>query len=179
MSNIDFAPTLLDLAGVPFTPTEFDGQSFAPMLLGQTKERTEPLFFELGYVRAVVKENWKYLALRYPEQAKNMTREQRQQALDDFNAEQRSKGRPVYTADPMSPFSHVLLIPGGGDAEHMSMGQHPAYYEADQLYDLTADPKEQVNLANKPEHASKLAEMKALLKAHLAKMPGTFAELKE
>jgi arylsulfatase A-like enzyme len=176
VSNVDFAPTLLDLAGVSYDAADFDGKSFAPVLKGEVKERSEPLFFELGYVRGVIKDGWKYIALRYPENAKSMTREQRQHALDEFNEEQKRKGRPIHNKDPMANFSHVMLIPGGGDAEHESMGQYPAFYDADQLYDLSTDPGEQVNLATR--HPEKLADLKSLLQAHLAKMPGTFAELK-
>ena len=52
------------------------------------------------------------------------------------------------------------------------------YFDADQLYDLEADPKEQRNLAGKPEHAEKLEEMKAELQQYLKKLPGSFGELK-
>jgi arylsulfatase A-like enzyme len=178
VSNVDFAPTLLDLAGVRYDAADFDGKSFAPVLKGEVKQRTEPLFFELGYVRGVIQDGWKYIALRYPENAKAMTRKQREHALAEFNEEQKRKGRPIHNTDPMANFSHVMLIPGGGDAEHESMDKYPAFYDADQLYDLANDPNEQTNLATKPEHAAKLEELKSRLKAHLAKMPGTFAELK-
>jgi arylsulfatase A-like enzyme len=178
VSNVDFAPTLLDLAGVNYDETEFDGKSFAQVLLGQKAERRDSLYFELGYVRGVRMGDWKYIALRYPESARNMTRDERQAALDEFNAEQQKKGRPIYTRDPMQPFSHILLIPGGGDAEHLSMDKYPAFYDADQLYNLKEDPDEQKNLAADPAHAATLAKMKEELKKHLATLPGTFGELK-
>ena len=65
-----------------------------------------------------------------------------------------------------------------GDAEHLSIDKYPAFHEADQLYDLSADPGEQKNLAGDEAHAAKLAELKALLSEHLKEMPGTFGELK-
>ena len=130
-------------------------------------------------VRGVLKDGWKYIALRYPESATSMSEEERQAILDEFNKHQVRKGRPVYTEDPNERFSHIMLIPGGGDAEHMSMGKYPGYYDPDQLYYLPDDPDEQVNLAGEPAHADKLAEMKAELKTHLDRLPGTFGELKE
>ena len=98
--------------------------------------------------------------------------------LKDFNRNQVRKGRPVYTEDPMAPFSHVQAVPGGGDAEHMSIGKYPAFYDADQLYHLAEDPDEQKNLAGDPRHAAKLAELRATLEAHLEAMPGSFGDLK-
>ena len=78
----------------------------------------------------------------------------------------------------MASFSHVQAIPGGGDAEHMSITKYPGFHAADQLYHLDKDPNEQINLAGDPEHAEKLVGMKAALKAHLQEMPGSFGELK-
>lgn len=178
VSNLDFAPTLLELAGFPAEGADFDGTSIVPVLNGETEQVHDALFFELGFVRGVIRGDWKYIALRYPEPVAEMSPEKRQRALDRFNENQKRRGRPVYTQDPMAPFSHVQAIPGGGDAEHMSIDKYPDFYDADQLYHLAEDPTEQENLADNPEHAEKLAEMKALLKEHLADMPGSFGELK-
>ena len=78
----------------------------------------------------------------------------------------------------MAAFSHIQLIPGGGDAEHPSLSQYPAFYDDDQLYNIARDPEEQINLASNPEYAAKLKEMKAALTAKLETLPGTFGELK-
>lgn len=178
VSNVDFAPTLLDLAGVSYQKHDFDGQSFANTLKGTKADDQRALYFELGYVRGIRKGSWKYIALRYPKSALDMTREQRQTALDEFNTEQKKKERPIYTQDPMARFSHVMLVPGGGDAEHMSMDKYPAFYDADQLYNLDEDPEEQKNLAGDHGYQDKLNEMKQELKNQLARLPGTFGELK-
>jgi arylsulfatase A len=178
ISNIDFAPTLLDYAGTAPTPGQFDGTSFRPILEGQTRDWKRTLFFELGYARALRKGPWKYLALRYPESVRTMSPELRQKKLQRVNQNLRRRGRPIITEDPMAPFSHVSSIPGGGDAEHASTGKYPAYYDADQLYNLDDDPNEQENLAHKPAYASVLAAMKQEMTSHLSRLPGSFAELK-
>ena len=179
VSNIDFTPTLLDIASVDYSSVKFDGKSFLPMLEGKSKKVHDALYFELGFVRGVIKDNYKYIALRYPESVEKMPLSKRQRVLDRFNKNQERRERPVYTKDPTAAFSHVQLIPGGGDAEHKSMTIYPAFYEADQLYDLSKDPNEQVNLAKDPEFAAKLKELKSNLEAHLAEMPGSFGELKK
>ena len=178
VGNLDFPPTLLELAGVSQGDAKFDGKSFMPILEAKTKQVHDALFFELGFVRGVIKDDYKYIALRYPKMAVEMPRAKRERILKRFNESQERRGRPVYTTNPDDPFSHVQLIPGGGDAEHMSMGRYPAFYDADQLYHLADDPGEQKNLAKDPAHAAKLAEMKQLLADHLAKLPGTFGDLK-
>ncbi|MFD2159586.1 sulfatase [Rubritalea tangerina] len=178
VSNIDFTPTLLECAGVSYTPSQFDGKSFLPMLEAKEKQVHDALYFELGFVRGIIKDNLKYIALRYPQSAENMPLAKRKRILERFNKNQQRRGRPVYTDDPMAPFSHVQLIPGGGDAEHKSLTLYPAFYDNDQLYDLSKDPNEQVNLVNDPEYAAQYKDLKDSLRSHLAQMPGTFGELK-
>jgi arylsulfatase A-like enzyme len=178
VSNIDFAPTILEYGGADPRVASFDGRSFRPVLEGTAASVHDSVYFELGYARAVRAGDWKYLALRYPEAAENMTLEERQRRLGRLNENLRQRGRPIKTEDPMAPFSHITLTPGGGDAEAASTGKYPAYYDRDQLYSLADDPGEQVNLAGDPQHAAKLAEMKAILRTYLDDLPGGFAELK-
>jgi arylsulfatase A len=178
ISNIDFAPTILELAGATPTGHAFDGRSFASVLDGRTQSVHSSLYFELGYARGLRKGPWKYLALRYPDSVKNFSLDQRRKALDRVNRNLRRRGRPIVTDDPTKPFSHVSAIPGGGDAERTSTGKYPAYYDADQLYHIGDDPSEQTNLARNPEYASLLRDMKQELRQYLDTLPGAFAELK-
>ena len=134
------------------------------------------MYFELGYARAIRKGNFKYLALRYPDKIENMTAEERQATLDEWNAERVRKHLRIVTEDPTKPFSHLTAIPGGGDAERGSTGAYPSYFDRDQLYDLSKDPTEQVNLANNPEYADKLDQLKAELEKMVESLPGTFGE---
>ncbi len=178
VSNVDFAPTILELAGIAPAGHAFDGRSFASVLEGRTDSVRPSLYFELGYARGLRKGPWKYLALRYPDSVKNMSLDQRRKALERVNKNLRRRGRPIVTDDPTQAFSHVSAIPGGGDAERSSTGKYPAYYDADQLYHVGDDPNERTNLAYNPEYASVLKDMKRELRQYLDRLPGTFAELK-
>ena len=127
-----------------------DGRSFAAALTGgSVTER--PVLVEMGYGRAIISGGWKYIAVRFPEAvtAKAAKLGKRPTLIGDFN--------PEMQRNP----SHW-----------------PSFGEADQLFDLRADPMEQKNLATDPAHAAKLAEMRALLKATLAPLPHVFGEFK-
>ncbi|RMD81687.1 MAG: hypothetical protein D6820_04780 [Lentisphaerae bacterium] len=177
VSNIDFAPTILEIAGGdPDKVSHFDGKSFWPVLLGKKQKVHDYLYFEIGFTRGIRVGDWKYLALRYPQKAMQMSLTQRKRVLDNFNRRMKLHGKRTFTEDPSRPFSHVSLIPGGGGAEHASYEKYPAYHEADQLYNLAQDPNEQHNLARDPNYAGKLKEMQRILRSVLRQLPGNFAE---
>ncbi len=178
VSNIDFAPTVLELAGAPARPKLFDGRSILPLLDGKVREHRDSLYFEIGYTRGVLKDGWKYIALRYSDHAKDLPLQERQKLLDRQNRYLAAWGRAPHNTDPLAPFSHYSLVPGGGDTEFRTIGKYPAYFDADQLYNLAEDPGEQRNLAGDPQYAAELAEMKGELVGYLADMPGGFAEFK-
>ncbi len=173
VSNIDFAATMLDLAGAP-RPNDVDGSSFLPVLEGRAEKIRDSLFFEMGYTRGVLKDDTKYIALRYPPPVANMTREQRQAELDHMNDNLRDRGRPIHTEDPMAPFGHLMPVPGGHDAEQGAVKAYPHYYEADQLYDLARDPDERVNLWDDPDYAQRREALQDLMHAYLLTLPGDF-----
>jgi len=179
ISNVDFAPTILDFAGAESSTSRFDGRSFRPVLQAETDAIHDTLYFEMGYTRGVRKRQWKYIALRYPERGTTMSAAQRLQILQRFNEKQKEHGKRIVTTDPSAPFSHISLIPGGGGAEAASTGKYAGYYDADQLYDLSQDPGEQKNLAGDPGYAKKLQEMKGELVKYLEQLPGGFADLKQ
>ena len=175
VSNVDFAPTIIDMAEGNSKDKGFDGKSFLPYLNAEKKQDEErTLYHELGYTRAVRVGKWKYLAIRYPQQYENMTLEERTRLLDEWNKERRRKHIEIVTEDPKAPFSHLTALPGGGHAESRSTGSYPGYYDRDQLYNLEDDPTEQVNLANNPEYKAKLEEMKKALNQITGDLPGDF-----
>ena len=173
VSNIDFVPTMLDMAGES-APDNVDGISFLPVLMDEKEQVRDSLFFEMGYTRAVLKDGVKYISLRYPPEVANMSREERQAALDHMNNNLRDRRRPVHTEDPMMPFRHLMAIPGGHDAEQGAVRSYPHYYEADQVYDIGLDPTERNNLLENPAYLEKVNELKATLQSYLDTLPGNF-----
>ncbi|MFA8436863.1 MAG: sulfatase [Marinifilaceae bacterium] len=180
LSNIDFAPTILDMAGGDSKKVKaFDGKSFLPILNGEKEKIRESLYFEMGFSRGILKDNHKYIALRYPEYAMNWTMEQRQEKLDAWNNFRIENKLKYHFTDASLPFSHLMLIPGGGDAEFPSTQRYKHYYDADQLYDLASDPKEQDNVYADKKYARKVTELKKELKKYLRDLPGIFGEFKK
>ena len=174
ISNVDFAPTILELAGAEKPDIGFDGRSFKAALDGEQSESRESLFFELGYARAVIMGNYKYYAVRYPEYAKKWTAEERAEVLNRYNEGRTFRNMAIVNRDPKKPFSHLEVVPGGGHAENHSYGKKPGYFDPDQLYDLVADPEEMNNLANNPDYREILLELKAELQKYLDDLPGKF-----
>lgn len=159
VTNLDFAPTILDLAGVPAPAKHFDGRSFRPALEGRVEPIHDAIFFELGFTRGVRKGDWKYIALRYPPQPERF-------AL--LNNPPHLKGIVLPPGQPA--FGHI----GGNNNEAAALRTQPAYFDRDQLYNLKDDPREQRNVAGDPALAAKLAELKQELRRHLARLPGGF-----
>jgi surfactin synthase thioesterase subunit len=128
----------------------------------------------MGFSGAVLKDDVKYIALRYPPQIANMSIQQRQANLDEMNDNLRERGRPVHTEDPTMPFGHLMAIPGGHDAEQGAVNTYPHYYEPDQLYDLSSDPKERNNLIDDEAYSDEEKELKSLMEDYLEELPGNF-----
>jgi arylsulfatase A-like enzyme len=153
ISNIDFAPTILDYAGVEVPFNQFDGKSFRPILEGTANAHRKTLYYEMGCVRGIQINNWKYVAVRYP----------------------------TSISDPVgNEVGQVTLRPrsSANGLEIVAMDAHPSYFASEQFYDLSVDPAETNNLAGLPEHAARIAEMQAELAKHVNPLPGGFAEFK-
>jgi len=178
ISNVDFAPTILDLAGIRYERDQFDGRSFHALLSGHTTDDDRIIYAEMGFSRTVRRGAWKYLALRYPQDVVTMPMEERRRRLEAWNAHLRERGIDPVNTDPAAPFSHLTDLPGGAHAEHSTTGKKPHYYDPDQLFNLADDPGENSNLAGDPAYAEKLAEMKELMRRHVQNLPGVFGEFK-
>ena len=179
VQGIDIAPTICAACGVePPKDMLMDGTSLMPLLRGQAEAVHDSLCFEIGYTRAVCTQKWKYLAFRIPP-SRQLNPEQRRKMLEKYAANKLKTEDRVVKNRPGEPLSH-LGYPGGQNTErHGPMSRYRnVYHDPDQLFDLENDPGETRNLATDPKSATVLAEMKARLRRHLARMPGTFAEFK-
>jgi len=179
ISTVDLVPTLMDMVGGNLADYPYDGVSFKPILTGEKEQVRTTVYGEMGHTRAVIKGKYKYIALRYSDYTKNMSLSERKAWLEAMTVYMEAIGRPPFKYDVYGPFGHSGHIPGGWDNEWKAMEKHPAYFDADQLYDLEVDPNEQKNLAYLPEYDKILKEMKAELQVYIDKLPGGFAEFKK
>ena len=178
VQGIDLAPTILAACGVePPKDMLMDGTNLMPLLRDETKAVHDSLYFEIGHTRAVCTRKWKYLAFRIPP-SRQLTMEQRKEFVRRYAASKLKREGAVVKNKPDQPLSH-LGYPGGQNTEHGPMTRYKnVYHDPDQLFDLENDPGETKNLATDPKYAAVLAQMKAELSKHLARVPGTSAEFK-
>jgi arylsulfatase A-like enzyme len=125
ISNIDYLPTLLELAGVP-VPDKVQGRSFAPLLDGKPYQPREEIFTELTYhdyydPRRAIRTQTHKLIVNFSTAYAFMDPSQ--------------CWRP--SSDVVVPQNHAV-----------------AYHPHVELYDLNKDPWEQNDLAGRAEYAS-------------------------
>jgi arylsulfatase A-like enzyme len=170
LSNVDFAPTILDYAGIVPPLGSLDGKSYRPILEGDVDEIRKSVFIEFGCARGVIMDGYKYISIRWPDSSYNSL-------FSDPEGNDLGWGS--------------LKVYSTGDMEYNVRTNFPEYYDDDQLYDLNAriskiHPKsgstvsedEQVNLAIGPAYATRLQAMKDELQTYLDTLPGPFSEFK-
>jgi arylsulfatase A-like enzyme len=153
IQNIDLAPTIFGLCGAE-TPANvrLDGVDVMPMLTGKKESVHSELFFEIGWTRACCTERWKYLALRPTKSA------------EEYRKSKSGQFPWTYHVRSLEPQQHHALI------------WHPAFFHPDQLFDLTVDRDELVSLAQKPEYADVLKDMKDRMQRWLTTFDHPFGE---
>ncbi|MFP4379932.1 MAG: sulfatase [Candidatus Sumerlaeia bacterium] len=152
VQNVDVMPTFLAAAktSLPEGPT-FDGIDMTPSMVAGEKIKREPLYFEFGVTRAVLKNNFKYVAFRYTDEAiAKMEKGEVDVALD-------------YLQTTRQLHSDIAIR------------YFPAYFEPDQLYDLSMDPNEQRNLAQDPRHAAIFQDMQRELEKKIKSIGHPFS----
>ena len=111
-----------------------DGVDQIAMLTGEGPSARAVAFIENGYTRAVTDGEFKYVALRFPDEViRAMAEGGAKEARDHFDFD-----NPTQTRIARSCF--------------------PGYSDADQLYDLGDDPHEQTNITGSPSHQARDSE---------------------
>ncbi len=133
-SQIDFFPTLCELAGIP-VPDWVQGVSLLPVLTGLQEQVRQELYAEVSYhcnyepQRMVRTKRWLYIR-RY------------------------TQADTVYCADCDEGASKELLLAHGWQERRV---------DKEQLYDLVFDPLERDNIAGQAQYADVLGQMRTLL----------------
>lgn len=138
VSNIDVLPTILEVAGVPI-PKNVQGRSFAPLLDGGDYTPNEAIFGELTYHGYYDPQR----SIR-TNSHKLIANFSSAMSFQDPSQQWRPKSDPRVPENPAAAF-------------------HPHL----ELYDLAQDPWEQVNLADEPEQAPILKELRGRLYQHM------------
>ncbi|QHI69324.1 sulfatase family protein [Tichowtungia aerotolerans] len=169
ISNIDMLPSLLAAVGsVPPADAVVDGRNFFP-ILGNEGDWRDHLLLETSYSRAIVSKDWKYIAHRPP-----------QEVLDKMEADRIASEQADGDGRRHVGWSGRYTNPASGLGVRFNADQDfPAYFDADQLYNLADDVFEQRNLYTNPELQSKVKELKQQMDAELKKLPHAFGEFGE
>ncbi|HEY2412372.1 MAG TPA: sulfatase [Pirellulaceae bacterium] len=148
VSWIDILPTLVDLAGGK-PPSDIDGRSFAAVLRGDKQSARNEIYathsgdkeFNVYPMRALRTDKYKYILNLHPEfqYATHINRGGERDGLDYFRSWESA-------AKTDSQAAHIVH----------RYKERPR----EELYDLTADPHELKNLADRPEQQSRLSEMR-------------------
>ena len=166
VANIDITPTIFDLAKVEDAP-KTDGHSMVPLYQGDNSAWRQSLVSEIGATRAIIKDGWKYIAFRVPQQKIDMSLSERKKLAQ-------SKGESAKNL----PWMHMGGTPGGRGLEGLVVKTYGAenYFAPDQLYRYLDDPKERDNVIDNPEYKKITEQLKQELSQELKKRPGSFAE---
>lgn len=127
-----------------------DGNDLLPLINGPA-ETERSVYQEIGWHRGVVCGRYHYVAFR--------------PAPDAISKMQH--GEIAYAVDQPSGVMRNIF----GD---LNLPFKPAWFDADQLYDLQTDPLERHNLAYHPAYAAVLADMKTRLAAFTARFERQF-----
>jgi arylsulfatase A-like enzyme len=150
ISFIDFAPTILGLAGVDI-PGYLQGRDFADPGASQrqyiyaSRDRIDEV---PDRQRAIRDRRFKYIRSWYPQQ------EQGHPLAYRDNIDMVREMRAMYTAGELNEVQSLWFRPPGEE----------------QLYDLELDPFEVNNLAGNPDYAVELVRLRAALDQRLAKV---------
>lgn len=146
VSSVDLAPTILELAGVPGSPT-FQGKSYASLLDKPEEKIRDEVFSEhnwhdyAAYERSVRTDRFKYIRNFWPDLPGTPP-------ADAVTGPTYQEMRRLRDAGQLTPEQMVCFIKPRAEEE---------------LYDVVNDPQELKNLAGNPEFAGTLKELREQL----------------
>ncbi|EAQ77688.1 sulfatase family protein [Blastopirellula marina] len=148
VSSVDIAPTILELAGLPKSPT-FQGKSFASILKDPQSETRDYVFSE---------HNWHdYQAFERSIRSKDY--------LYIYNALPQLSGSPPADAVRSPTFETMLKLEEAGKLTADQRGPLMTPRPQEELYDVKSDPFQLRNLINEPQYAKTLELMRGEYKA--------------
>jgi arylsulfatase A-like enzyme len=152
----DMAATVIDLAGA--TPDkELDGMSLRPLWKNQVQQLKPYIFTEMGQTKAVIGQDYKYIAFRY--EPKLLKR-----------GYVPPEGGSIAKLAKQGAFKGLRNNSPFGQAKRIGIA------DPDQLYHLGKDPKEKNNLAHQPEQKEQLERMKRELSHYIQDLGRHFGE---
>jgi arylsulfatase A-like enzyme len=180
-ANADLAPTFVEaVGGTSDMGAMLDGMSLLPLLRGERVDQHSYVFLELNNSRALVTERWKLLLNRVPEYQKVVNPqvwEREPESIASAMAFERAN-------DGGNALSRRVAwdgVVGNGiwgkvGVWFYSAYTFPAYFEPDQLYDLSEDPFEQHNLIHEPAVQSTVRHLKSEMAEVIGELPRPFGE---
>ncbi|MGV3485023.1 MAG: sulfatase-like hydrolase/transferase [Planctomycetaceae bacterium] len=153
---VDLLPTLIDAAEGQ-APSEIDGKSFLPVLLGEAKTHRDIVYtthsgdgnMNVFPIRAARDSRWKYIRNLHPE----------------FKYASHVTEKPGDTG-----YWPSWVEAAKTDAAAAAIVKKYTQRPAEELYDLDADRNELNNLADDPNHTEKLEEMRTKLTSWMKAM---------
>lgn len=141
VQSIDIVATAFDIGNATI-PAEYelDGKSLAPLFGGRAPESwRDHLYLELGFGRAIRTREYKYIAVRYPEEHLSVIR----------------KSKPENLPKVMAPLNRAGIGTRGS--------VNPNFYYEDALFRIDRDGNERRNLIDDPESRSALQQLRSML----------------
>jgi len=160
----DLVPTILELIdGKQSQEDWYDGVSFLPLFLHDNNRiyTRDYLYLEIGYSKAIVTKEYKYIANRPPQKILDIMNNNEQESIRSGKKRQIGWDGYDWHWDGVVYHNHR---------------DFPCYFDKDQLYDLRKDVFEQHNLSYNSLYAPVLFTMKNLLKKEMVAYPYKFGE---
>ncbi|MDQ8194117.1 sulfatase-like hydrolase/transferase [Coraliomargarita sp. SDUM461004] len=179
--NADLAPTFVEVAGGSSQMgAMLDGMSLLPLIRGERRDQHPYVFLELNNSRALVSERWKLLLNRVPEYQKVVNPQVWEREPESI-ASAMAFERVNYGDNLLRRRVAWDGVIGNGIWENVGVWFYsaytfPAYFEPDQLYDLSEDPFEQHNLIHEPAVQSTVVDLKSKMAEVIRELPRPFGE---